>query len=227
VRFTESGDRATRLYSPLVEGAIRLAARGHYHQFRKRDPERGNPNGSGSPLPDDHIPYITHIMGTVCILARLGADDEVLAAAALHDYLEDVPDPDGHRRIRRVAGPEVLDLVLAVTEDKRPERDRAETWELRKREQLDRLETMPESAVLIKCADLLHNLWSLEKDLEEASDRRAVWSRFNADRPRQLWYFTSLLGGARHRLGGHPLVIEIEQVLGRLAGTTHSPPDAG
>ncbi len=39
-------------------------------------------------------------MGTMTILARLGAPDEVLAAAALHDYLEDVPDPDGRENPR-------------------------------------------------------------------------------------------------------------------------------
>ncbi|HSN57688.1 MAG TPA: HD domain-containing protein, partial [Candidatus Sulfomarinibacteraceae bacterium] len=123
-----SSDNAHRreesLYSPLVEAAIRLAARGHYNQFRKRAPDTSKPTSGELPLSDDHIPYITHLMGTVCILARLGAADRVLAAAALHDYLEDVPDPDGPSRIRALAGDEVLELVLAVTEDKRPERDR-------------------------------------------------------------------------------------------------------
>ncbi|HSL18363.1 MAG TPA: HD domain-containing protein [Methylomirabilota bacterium] len=208
--------RGELLYSPLVEAAIRLAARGHYNQFRKRAPDTSKPTSGELPLSDDHIPYITHLMGTVCILARLGAADQVLAAAALHDYLEDVPDPDGPSRIRALAGDEVLELVLAVTEDKRPERDRTETWELRKREQVERLATMPEAAVLIKCADLLHNLSSLEKDLEEAADPHAVWARFNADRTRQMWYYSSLVSGARRRIGPHPLVDEIERVLGRL-----------
>ena len=212
----EPSQHGGRLYSPLVEAAIRLAARGHYNQFRKRDAEGVGASSIGSPLPDDHIPYITHLMGTMCILARLGAADEVLAAAALHDYLEDVPDPDGPRRIRRVAGEQVLELVLAVTEDKRPELDRSETWKLRKREQLDHLATMPTSAVLIKCADLLHNLSSLEKDLGEAADPQTVWARFNADRPQQMWYFSSIVNGARQRLGQHPLVDEIERVLERL-----------
>ena len=217
--FDEVHRRGVALYSPLVEAAIRLAARGHYNQFRKRAPDTAEPASGELPLSDDHIPYITHLMGTVCILARLGAADGVLAAAALHDYLEDVPDPDGPSRIRALAGDEVLELVLAVTEDKRPERDRSETWELRKREQVERLATMPEAAVLIKCADLLHNLSSLEKDLEEEADPRAVWARFNANRTRQMWYYTSLVSGARQRLGAHhPLVDEIERVLDRLPG---------
>jgi (p)ppGpp synthase/HD superfamily hydrolase len=122
------------LYSPIVEAAVRLAARGHHHQFRKRDTTDAAPEPTGTPLPDDHIPYITHLMGTVTILARLDAADEVLAAAALHDYLEDVPDPDGRQRILEATGPRVLELVLALTEHKRPGLERDTTWKLRKTE---------------------------------------------------------------------------------------------
>ena len=214
---TDESDLSTPpLFSPVVESAIRLAAQGHYHHFRKRDDLGDDPAVAEDPLPEDRVPYITHLMGTMCILARLGVPDEVLAAAVLHDYLEDVPDPNGRQRIREIAGNEVLELVLAVTEDKRPGRDRGETWEIRKREQLDKFETMPQHAVLIKCADVLHNLRSLEKDLAEAGDEDKVWERFNSDRDRQLWYFSSIHRTARERLGRHPLVNELESTISRL-----------
>jgi len=200
----------------MIEAAVRLAAQGHYHQFRKRDDTGDPPSVPSNPLPDDHIPYITHLMGTMTILARLGVQDELLAAAALHDYLEDVPDPDGHRRIREITNDEVLELVLAVTENKRPERDRGETWKVRKREQLARIETMPLDAVLIKGADVLHNLLSLEMDLNEAVDRRSVWNRFNSPEEQQFWYFSSTLDAVRRRLGDHLLVTELAEVVGRL-----------
>jgi len=204
------------MYSALVEAAIRLASRGHYHQFRKRNRGARADAVPGSPLPDDHVPYITHLMGTVTILARLGAKDEVLAAAALHDYLEDVPDPDGRRRIVDAAGPEVLELVLAVTEDKRPGLDGNATWKARKSEQLDRIESMPGEAVLIKGADTLHNLITLVVDLEGTDDPCDVWDRFNAPREEQLWYFTGTLEALRKRLGDHPLTMELAQVIRRL-----------
>lgn len=212
---TNDPERPT-LHSPLIEAAVRLAAQGHYHQFRKRDNPSDSTSIPGDPLPVDHIPYITHLMGTMTILARLGATDEVLAAAALHDYLEDVPDPDGRRRIREVTNDRVLELVIAVTEDKRPGLGRGETWELRKREKLAAIDTMSRDAVLIKGADVLHNLLSLEIDLRESPDRRAVWGRFNAPKKQQIWYFTSNLEAIRRRLGEHPLVTELEAVVGHL-----------
>jgi len=200
----------------MVEAAVRLAARGHYHQFRKRNRPGDASQTPRNPLPDDHIPYITHLMGTVTILARLNAVDEVLAAAALHDYLEDVPDPDGRQHILDATNQYVLDLVLAVTEDKRPDLDQNTTWKLRKTEQLAHIGSMPSDAVLIKGADVLHNLLSLAVDLEKTDDPQTVWDRFNSPRDQQLWYFSSTLEAVTDRLGDHPLVVELGNAVNRL-----------
>lgn len=196
------------LFPPLLEAAVRLAARGHYNQFRKsvEDPAGDNPTGSFLP---ERVPYITHLMGTMCILARLGVRDEILAAAVLHDYLEDVPDPNGRENIRLVLGDEVLSLVLEVTEDKRRDLDQADTWEIRKQEQLGHLDRMPVEAVLIKAADVLHNAQSLVLDLEAATDVGEVWHHFNAGPGQQLWYFESVAEAVESRLGNHPLVSDL------------------
>jgi (p)ppGpp synthase/HD superfamily hydrolase len=199
----------------MLEAAVRLAARGHYHQFRKHSTEDEGSSPTGDFLPD-RIPYIAHLMGTMCILARVGVRDEVLAAAILHDYLEDVPDPDGRESIRSTLGDEVLSLVVQVTEQKRREFDETDTWDIRKQEQLDHLEQMPEEAVLIKAADVLHNMLALLADLEAAEDTTSVWRPFNAGPERQLWYFSSVVDAVAQRLGDHPLVKDLEKAIGRL-----------
>jgi myo-inositol-1(or 4)-monophosphatase len=203
------------LFSPLLEAAVRLAARGHYHQFRKHaaDDDSGGPSGDFLP---DRIPYIAHLMGTMCILARIGVRDEVLAASILHDYLEDVPDPDGRENIRAALGDEVLSLVLEVTEHKRRDIDESDTWLVRKREQLEHIEGMPTEAVLIKAADVLHNVLSLLADLEAADEPESVWRPFNAGPDRQLWYFNGVVDAVEERLGDHPLVKELRRSVERL-----------
>ena len=200
------------LFSPLLESAVRLAARGHYNQFRKHSADGESSNPSGDFLPD-RVPYIAHLMGTMCILARVGVRDEVLAAAILHDYLEDVPDPDGRESIRSALGEEVLSLVLEVTEHKRRGLDEVETWDIRKQEQLDQIESMPQDAVLIKAADVLHNLLSLLADLEAAEDTADAWRPFNAGPDRQFWYFTGVADAVAQRLGDHPLVGELRNAV--------------
>jgi len=201
------------LYSPLLEAAVRLAAQGHHRQLRKRSRGVRDCTGDVVPLPPDCVPYLTHLTATACILARLGERDEVVAAGLLHDYLEDVPDPVGHERIRRAVGDEVLELVVALTETGREHPDAAHSWPARKQGQLDRIATMPRDAVVVKAADLLHNLASLRADLETASSVTAVWGRFNAGPGRQMWYYRGLLDAIRRRLEPHPAVSELERVV--------------
>jgi (p)ppGpp synthase/HD superfamily hydrolase len=208
-----SGIDEGHLYTPLLEAAMRLAAQAHYGQFRKREPSLSKHPDNHNPLPSDFVPYVTHLMGSACILARLGARDEVLAAALLHDYLEDVPDPNGQETIRRVVGAEVLSMVLEVTEDKRSGQDAADTWEVRKSEQIEAIAEISSDAVMIKAADLLHNLQSLIFDLGAGDQAQSIWDRFHADPARQLWYFTSALEACRHRLGDHRLVHELNRTI--------------
>jgi (p)ppGpp synthase/HD superfamily hydrolase len=210
------GRTASQVFSGMLEAASRLAAQGHYPQFRKRNPGDADCQHAGVGLDVGCVPYVTHLIGTMCILARLGARDEVLAAALLHDYLEDVPDPDGAASIRNAAGPEVLELVLAVTENKRRELENSATWDTRKREQIAHIATMSDDAVLIKAADLLHNLLSLVDDLDSATDRGSVWNRFNAGSERQLWYFEAASAALERRLGDHPIVNQLGLELARL-----------
>jgi len=214
--FTVEPDRP--LFSTLLESAARLATRGHFHQFRKRGREALPCESGSSPLDEDCIPYVSHLVGVVGILARLGAGDDVLAAALLHDYLEDVPDADGRRSIEQAVGTRVLRLVLEVTEDKRVDRDERETWDQRKKEQIDHVAEMSDGAVLIKAADLLHNVGTMVFDLDLAVDPALVWDRFNAPPQRQLWYFRTLLGVLGGRLGeDHAVCRELEGLIARMS----------
>lgn len=212
-----------RLYSPLLEAAVRLAAQGHHRQLRKRSRGAHDCTGDAVPLPSDCVPYLTHLTATACILARLGERDEVVAAGLLHDYLEDVPDPGGRERIRRAVGGEVLELVLALTETGRDHPDATHSWPARKQGQVDRIAAMSRDAVVVKAADLLHNLSSLQADLEIATSALAVWGRFNAGPTRQMWYYRSLLDAIRQRLEPHPVVVELEQVVAGIGAFLPSP----
>lgn len=213
--FSVQPDRP--LFSGLLESAARLATRGHFHQFRKRGVEAPPCEPGRNPLDEGCIPYVSHLIGVVGILARLGAGDEVLAAALLHDYVEDVPDADGRRSIEQAVGTRVLRLVLEVTEDKRMGRDERETWDQRKKEQIDHVAEMSAGAVLIKAADFLHNLGSMVYDLDRAAVPALVWDRFNAPPQRQLWYFRTLLGAISARLGeDHALCLELEKLIARM-----------
>jgi (p)ppGpp synthase/HD superfamily hydrolase len=93
--------------SPLTREALELASRWHEGQTR----DVGG------------LPFVTHPVEVACLLHEAGYPDEVVAAGALHDVLEDTEVTRGELEER--FGPRVAELVAAVSEDPSIE-DRAE-----------------------------------------------------------------------------------------------------
>ncbi len=134
--------------SHLVQQAAEFAREAHEGHFRK-DAERQ--------------PYFVHLRSVAERLQHHGHDeDEVLAAAYLHDVLEDRPTFAG--RLRAEFPPLVVELVEAVTEEKldasghkRPKVARFESY-------LAKLSVdtpVTRLAIPISCADKLDNAASL------------------------------------------------------------------
>jgi len=124
----------------LILEAISFAARKHARQLRK----------------DNCTPYVAHPVRVMTILAtvfRVG-DPEVLAAAALHDTIEDTTtdrDELTERFGERVAG-----MVAALSKDKRrPEPEREDEY-------YQTLLAAPAEVILCKLADLYDNLSDAE-----------------------------------------------------------------
>jgi (p)ppGpp synthase/HD superfamily hydrolase len=100
---------------------------------------------------DGNTPYLLHAFRVVETLRKLAKvqDPIVLAAALLHDVLEDTPVK--RDELERSLGRRVADLVASLTEDKRlPKAERKATM-------LSQFETLPSDAKLIKLADRLDN----------------------------------------------------------------------
>lgn len=83
----------------ILEKAIRIAAVAHKAQIRK----------------GDGLPYIIHPVAVAMRLARQGFPDAVVAAALVHDVLEDTDYPEA--KMREEVGEEVVAIVKAVTND--------------------------------------------------------------------------------------------------------------
>ncbi len=161
------------LYSPLVERAMRFAARAHAEQTRK----------------GTDLPYLTHVCSCAMILLRAGFDDEeLIAAALLHDVVEDTDVSSD--QLARTFPPQVVEMVEWVTERKHDAQGRKRAWSVRKQEMIDRLRRAPLPVRALTLADKLHNLSSTLGDLESGAD---VWSRFNAPKERWLAHMRELV----------------------------------
>jgi guanosine-3',5'-bis(diphosphate) 3'-pyrophosphohydrolase len=97
-------------------------------------------------------PYINHPIALTRVLSVEAdvQDPEVLAAALLHDTIEDTDCTE--EELRREFGDRITDLVMEVTDDT------SEPKHVRKQRQIDEAATKSPGAKLIKLADKICNL---------------------------------------------------------------------
>lgn len=166
----------------MIKEAAEFAARVHEGVVRK-----------GS-----RLPYIVHPMEVAMIVSVLTDDAEVIAAAYLHDVIEDAGVT--YEKLRQVFGCRVADLVQAESEDK------TKTWKERKQATIDRLEAAGYEEKVIAFADKLSNLRSTAADYLVVGDE--IWQKFHEkDKRMHAWYYGSL----KSRFGifkGHPFYEE-------------------
>lgn len=148
-----AGIEAVAGRSPLVRTALEMAREAHAGQIR---------NASGG------RPYIDHPVAVAENLTEHISAEEVLAAALLHDVVEDseleVED------VRERCGARVAEIVDALTDDAT-----VGPYEMRKREHRDRVEAAGRDALAIYAADKLTNVEMLRaahrEEGEEAVER--------------------------------------------------------
>ena len=147
----------------IFDRAVAFAVQAHSGMTRKTEP----------------TPYILHPLEVACIAATMTDDRDVLAAAVLHDTVEDTSVTAAD--IEEEFGPRVAGLVASETEDKRTERPPAETWRIRKEESLRVLEESGDINVKI--------LWLSEAGQHafllphEEKDGRWLVEHFQPERP--------------------------------------------
>ncbi|MGM9537220.1 MAG: HD domain-containing protein [Candidatus Onthomonas sp.] len=169
----------------ILDRAIVVATRAHSGGVRK----------------GGHTPYILHPLEAAAICATMTDDLEVLAAAVLHDTVEDTAYTAA--RLEADFGPRVAALVAAETEDKRPQCDPAETWRIRKQETICRLQAEQRIEVkMLTLSDKLSNLRAMyQAFLTQGS---AFWACFHQKDPLEhCWYYRQV-GVALESLRGYP-----------------------
>lgn len=135
-------------------------------------------------------PAVLHSLEAAVIAGTLTGDQEILAAAALHDTVEDAG--VSLEEIRENFGGRVAALVASETENKRPGIPPEESWRVRKEEGLRRLQEAEEPGVkILYLGDKLSNLRSLYRLQQERGER--MWEIFHQRDPKaHHWYYRSI-----------------------------------
>lgn len=180
-----------RHMTPLLKRALDQAAVWHRDQKRK--------------YPGVDVPYVSHLAGVAILLAKHGFDDEVIAAGALHDSIEDcnVTAED----ITQLFGARVAQLVAAVSEA-----DKSQSWETRKQRYVEQFSKNPWDAQAITIADKIDNFQSIIVCKTSHGD---PWAMFKRGRESQMHRFHELQKRVR-ALAPHPLIDAFHETLGAL-----------
>ncbi|MBE7086935.1 MAG: bifunctional (p)ppGpp synthetase/guanosine-3',5'-bis(diphosphate) 3'-pyrophosphohydrolase [Clostridiales bacterium] len=115
--------------------------------------------------------YFTHPCAVAKILADLGLDASTIAAAFLHDVIEDTPVSEGD--IKKEFGDEVLQLVLGVTKLDKFEFTSKEEEQAENFRKIFVAMAKDIRVIIIKLADRLHNMRSLNFLSHERQQRLA------------------------------------------------------
>src|SRR5947208_2309814 len=145
-------DRHRKGDTAMIEQAFEVARVAHADQVRR----------SGEP-------YIEHPLGVAMILADLGLDDVTIAAALLHDAVEDttVTDED----LQEQFGPDVAAIVDGVTKLDRLQFDSKEAQQAATLRKMLVAMAKDIRVLLIKLADRLHNMRTISS-LPESKQQR-------------------------------------------------------
>lgn len=147
----------------LVLHAMQLAERAHRQigQLRKAPPGEDQPT------------YFLHLAEVAWLLRDSGIDDdELIAAAFLHDVLEDCP-YDSETLAQAINNQRVVEIIMAVSEI-----DKSQSWEVRQQEYRERLAHLNDPALFaLSCADKTSNLMAMNQWLAKGYDTSSFTKR--------------------------------------------------
>ena len=161
------------------------------------------------------FPYIVHPMEAMEIVATMTPDQEPLAAAALHDTVEDTDVTLD--QIRAEFGDRIASLVAAESDDVVEGVSEQDSWRARKQAAIDRLARASREAKMVALGDKLSNMRAIARDYATQGDK--LWSLFHAPDPKDhQWHYRGLADSLRE-LSGTFAFQEFESLIDQVFGS--------
>ena len=158
----------------IVDQAIIFASKAHFGQKRK----------------GKDVPYIVHPLEAMSIVASVTSDPELIAAAALHDVIEDTKYT--YEDLQAKFGKRVADLVKAESDVELEDKEHEKSWKERKIEGIEKLKIASRDVQIIALGDKLANIRDMWRDYSIVGDK--LWERFHESDPKQHeWRYKELV----------------------------------
>ncbi len=162
----------------LLDRAIMFAVKAHSGTERR---------GKG-------FPYIVHPMEALEIVSTMTSDQELLAAAVLHDTVEDTYVTIDH--IREEFGDRIASIVDAESDKGIEGRSEDDSWHSRKKGAIDRLAKASRDTKMVALGDKLSNMRAIARDYSMMGDE--LWKIFHVtDKKDHEWHYRGLADSLR------------------------------
>lgn len=167
---------------------------------------------SGTERRGKGFPYIVHPMEAMEIVATITSDQALLAAAALHDTVEDTDVTID--MLREEFGDGVADLVASESDTFEDGVSEEDSWHSRKQDAIDRLACASREAKIVALGDKLSNMRAIARDYEQKGED--LWNLFHSkDSKDHEWHYRGLAESLRE-LSGTAAYEEFEMLIDKV-----------
>lgn len=173
--FENIDDMANKyLDTSFVDKAIKFAVDAHANTERR---------GKG-------FPYVIHTLEAMEIVATITNDPELLAAAALHDTVEDTDVTV--EQLQEVFGQRVASIVKSESDEFPEGINEKDSWRSRKQIAINRIEHSSRDSKIVALGDKLSNMRAIARDYRKIGDD--LWKIFHAPggKPDHEWHYRGL-----------------------------------
>lgn len=173
----------------MINKAIAFATKAHEGQVRKGTPR----------------PYILHPIEVSEVVATITDEEEIIAAALLHDTIEDCEEVTYEILVQEF-GERVAEIVAQESEDK------TKSWAERKGHTIDSLRTAPQEVQMVALGDKLSNMRDIDRDYPECGEQ--LWDRFRMKNKQIIgWYYKGVLDSLKAGLGHTEAYLEYSRLV--------------
>ena len=144
------------------------------------------------------FPYIVHPLEAMEIVSTITADQELLAAAVLHDTVEDTEVTE--EQIRKEFGDRVASIVASESDTFEEGVKEEDSWHVRKQAAIERLASASMDAKIVALGDKLSNMRAIARDYSKVGDR--LWDLFHVKDPKDHeWHYRGLADSLKELSG--------------------------
>lgn len=157
----------------LIDKAISYAVIHHKNTFRK----------------GKNVPYIIHPLEAMSIVANITEDNELIAAAALHDLIEDTDVT--YLDLKHEFGERIANIVKEESYNMLPNYEKL-SWKEKRELALNKLKNASLDSKIVALADKLSNIRAINIDYKTLGE--TFWNRFHETNPKlHKWRYMELL----------------------------------